>query len=93
MRWSSAASVRSRCSTGAGNRRSAVVREQAPTWLIQMPWLLTRDERIALRQSLAGVGAVRMLREGKRLFAALAEHSAYCSSWKTCIGRTVPRST
>src|SRR5215472_1241759 len=52
-----------------------VAREQAPTWLIQMPWLLATDERTALRESLAGVGPARMLREGKRLFAALAEQS------------------
>ena len=53
-----------------------VAREQAPTWLIQMPWLLAKEERTALRQALSGIGAPRMLREGKRLFAGLAEQSA-----------------
>ena len=56
-------------------RMVEVAREQAPTWLIQMPWLIPREERAALRQSLAGGGPASMLREGKRLFAALAEQS------------------
>lgn len=54
---------------------TAVARDQAPTWLMQMPWLVAKDERTALRQSLANAGAARMLREGKRLFVALAERS------------------
>jgi len=52
-----------------------LAREQAPTWLIQMPWLLSREERTSLRQSLEGVGPARMLREGKRLFTGITEQS------------------
>jgi len=35
----------------------------APTWLLQLPWLSTSEERDALRRELAGVGPDRMLRE------------------------------
>jgi len=41
----------------------AILRAIAPTWLIQLPWLSTADERAALRNELAGVGPERMLRE------------------------------
>lgn len=52
-----------------------IVRTHAPTWLLQMPWLLSREERDALRRSLEDAGSTRMLREGKRLFAALSERA------------------
>jgi DNA-binding winged helix-turn-helix (wHTH) protein/tetratricopeptide (TPR) repeat protein len=41
----------------------ALLRSVAPTWLLQLPWLSTADERDALRRELAGVGPDRMLRE------------------------------
>jgi DNA-binding winged helix-turn-helix (wHTH) protein len=40
-----------------------LLRSVAPTWLLQLPWLCTADERDALRRELAGVGPDRMLRE------------------------------
>jgi DNA-binding winged helix-turn-helix (wHTH) protein len=40
-----------------------LMRRVAPTWLLQLPWLSSPDEREALRRELAGVGAERMLRE------------------------------
>ena len=40
-----------------------VLRAVAPTWLLQLPWFTTAEERDALRRELAGVGADRMLRE------------------------------
>ena len=40
-----------------------LLRAVAPTWLLQLPWLSTADERDALRRDLAGVGPDRMLRE------------------------------
>jgi len=40
-----------------------LLRTVAPTWLLQLPWLSTADERDALRRELAGVGPDRMLRE------------------------------
>ncbi len=35
----------------------------APTWLLQLPWLSTPDQRESLRRELVGVGPDRMLRE------------------------------
>jgi DNA-binding winged helix-turn-helix (wHTH) protein/tetratricopeptide (TPR) repeat protein len=40
-----------------------LLRAVAPTWLLQLPWLSTADEREALRRDLAGVSPDRMLRE------------------------------
>jgi len=42
---------------------SALLRQVAPTWLLQMPWLSTAEERDALRRDLAGVAPERMARE------------------------------
>jgi DNA-binding winged helix-turn-helix (wHTH) protein len=41
----------------------ALLRNVAPTWLLQLPWLSSAEERDALRRELAGVGPDRMLRE------------------------------
>ncbi|MGL6243203.1 AAA family ATPase [Pseudomonas sp.] len=40
-----------------------LMRAVAPTWLLQLPWLSTAQEKEALRRELAGVGPDRMLRE------------------------------
>ena len=40
-----------------------LLRDMAPTWLLQLPWLSTAEERDALRRELAGVSPDRMLRE------------------------------
>ncbi len=40
-----------------------LLRTAAPTWLLQLPWLSTSEERDPLRRELAGVGPDRMLRE------------------------------
>ena len=40
-----------------------LLRAVAPTWLLQLPWLSTAEERDGLRRELAGVGPERMLRE------------------------------
>jgi DNA-binding winged helix-turn-helix (wHTH) protein/tetratricopeptide (TPR) repeat protein len=41
----------------------ALLRSVAPTWLLQLPWLSSAEERDALRRELAGVGPDRMPRE------------------------------
>jgi DNA-binding winged helix-turn-helix (wHTH) protein/tetratricopeptide (TPR) repeat protein len=41
----------------------SLLRAVAPTWLLQLPWLSTSEERDALRREIAGVGPDRMLRE------------------------------
>lgn len=40
-----------------------LLRSVAPTWLLQLPWIGTAEEREALRQELVGVNPERMLRE------------------------------
>jgi DNA-binding winged helix-turn-helix (wHTH) protein len=40
-----------------------MLRVVAPTWLLQLPWLSTAQERESVRRDLAGVGQDRMLRE------------------------------
>ena len=40
-----------------------LLRVVAPTWLLQLPWLSTAEERDTLRRELAGVSPQRMLRE------------------------------
>jgi DNA-binding winged helix-turn-helix (wHTH) protein len=40
-----------------------MLRTVAPTWLLQLPWLSTAEERDALRRELAGVSPDRKLRE------------------------------
>ena len=51
----------------------ALLRAVAPTWLLQLPWLSTADEREALRRELAGVGPDRMLREMGQLLDRYTE--------------------
>jgi len=41
----------------------SLLRTVAPTWLLQLPWLSTPEERDTLRRDLAGASADRMLRE------------------------------
>jgi DNA-binding winged helix-turn-helix (wHTH) protein len=40
-----------------------LLRDMAPTWLLQLPWLSSAEDRDALRRELAGVSPDRMLRE------------------------------
>ena len=57
------------CRDPEGAEVVAVLRQQAPTWLVQMPWLLTMEDRERLSQELQGMTRERMLRE----FAELVE--------------------
>ena len=41
----------------------SLLRSVAPTWLLQLPWLSTPEERDVLRRDLAGASTDRMLRE------------------------------
>jgi DNA-binding winged helix-turn-helix (wHTH) protein len=51
------------CRGPAGARLASLLRQQAPTWLVQMPWLLTAADRDHLQQELQGTTRERMLRE------------------------------
>ncbi|MDP9199691.1 MAG: AAA family ATPase, partial [Pseudomonadota bacterium] len=51
-----------------------LLRSVAPTWLLQLPWLGTAEDRESLRRELAGVGPERMLREMGELLDRYTEH-------------------
>jgi len=51
--------------------RVALMRQVAPTWLVQLPWLVTDADREALQVELAGAGQERMVRELWELLARL----------------------
>ncbi len=51
----------------------AMLRAVAPAWLLQLPWLITTEEREALRRELAGVSPDRMLREMGEMLDRYAE--------------------
>ena len=51
------------CRPPQGERLVALLRQQAPTWLGQMPWLLTPEDRDRLHDELHGTTRARMLRE------------------------------
>ena len=40
-----------------------LLRSVAPTWLVQLPWLLSAEDRESLQRELVGLGPDRMLRE------------------------------
>ena len=51
------------CHAPEGSRLAALLRQQAPTWLVQLPWLLTETDRQQWRSELQGATRERMLRE------------------------------
>ena len=53
-----------------------MLRAVAPTWLLQLPWLSTTEEREALRRELAGVSPDRMLREMGEFLDRYTERSS-----------------
>jgi len=52
----------------------ALLRQVAPTWLLQLPWLSTAEERDAVRRDLAGVAPERMVREMGEALDRYTEH-------------------
>jgi DNA-binding winged helix-turn-helix (wHTH) protein len=51
------------CRGAGGEHLVLLLRQHAPTWLVQMPWLLTEADRQRWRDELQGVTRERMLRE------------------------------
>jgi DNA-binding winged helix-turn-helix (wHTH) protein/tetratricopeptide (TPR) repeat protein len=49
--------------TPGGARLVGLLRQQAPTWLVQLPWLLTEADRAQFQYELQGTTRERMLRE------------------------------
>jgi hypothetical protein len=52
----------------------SLLRSVAPTWLLQLPWLGTEEDRESLRREMVGVGPDRMLREMGELLDRYTEH-------------------
>ena len=51
------------CRGAGGERLVTLLRQHAPTWFVQMPWLLTSADREQLHDELQGATRERMLRE------------------------------
>ena len=51
------------CRADDGGRLVELLRERAPTWLVQLPWLVAEEERASLETRVVGVTRDRMLRE------------------------------
>src|SRR5262245_17819285 len=50
----------------------SLLRRHAPTWLLQIPFLVEPGERAQLERAVLGTTAARMLREGSSFFEAIA---------------------
>jgi DNA-binding winged helix-turn-helix (wHTH) protein/tetratricopeptide (TPR) repeat protein len=59
------------CRETGGHWLVTLLRRHAPTWLMQMPWLLDHADREALQQELLGATRQRMLREMAEALEAL----------------------
>jgi predicted ATPase/DNA-binding winged helix-turn-helix (wHTH) protein len=59
------------CQKPAGEPLIELLNRFAPTWLAQMPALLTREERVRLQGEMQGVTQLRMLREMTQALEAL----------------------
>lgn len=51
------------CRGAEGHRLVEILTAHAPTWLVQFPWLVNREQRQALQQEILGATRDRMLRE------------------------------
>lgn len=51
------------CRGARGQELQALLRQAAPTWLVQLPWYLTDADRQQLQREVAGATQQRMLRE------------------------------
>lgn len=51
------------CRAEGGQTVARTMREVAPSWLLQLPWLLNEEDRHRLQQEAGGAGQDRMLRE------------------------------
>ena len=59
------------CRGSAADQLVPLLRRHAPTWLVQMPWLLDAGDRDTLQRELIGATRERMLREMAELVEAL----------------------
>jgi predicted ATPase/DNA-binding winged helix-turn-helix (wHTH) protein len=64
------------CRQPQGERVQAVLQQYAPTWLMQMPWVLSAAEQTALARRVLGSTRERMLRELAEAVEALSRERA-----------------
>ena len=76
-----------------GERLVEILKQHAPTWLVQLPALLTDHDVEAVQRRAQGATRERMLRELVEALDALTATRRSCCSWKTCTGATRPPST
>ncbi|HEX2278929.1 MAG TPA: AAA family ATPase [Candidatus Tectomicrobia bacterium] len=60
------------CKEPAGQELISLLAKQAPTWLVQMPWLVSGAELDALQRRVMGATQERMLREMAEVIAVVA---------------------
>jgi DNA-binding winged helix-turn-helix (wHTH) protein len=63
---------RSPSQPGSDAELPALLRQVAPTWLVQLPWLVAAADRLSLQQEVAGSGQDSMLREFGELLERLS---------------------
>ena len=74
------------CSDPGGAPIKALLSRCAPTWMIQMPGLLSSEEIASLQQRIQGANQQRMLREMADALEALTHETFLSWYWKICIG-------
>ena len=72
-------------------RLVALLHQHAPTWLVQMPWLLTAAHREQLHDELQGATRERMLREFAEVVDTLTAETPLILSSKISTGAIMPR--
>ena len=79
------------CKEPDGAELIALLARQAPTWVVQMPWLITGAELETVQRRVMGATRERMLREMAEALAAwTAERPATSWCWKICTGVIMP---
>jgi DNA-binding winged helix-turn-helix (wHTH) protein len=76
-----------------GAQLVTLLRQQAPSWLLQLPALLSPAEHEALQHRLGGITREQMLRVLAEAIEALTAGVLWCWYSKICTGVTMPRWT
>jgi hypothetical protein len=79
------------CKEPGNQALMVVVAQRAPTWLVQMPWLLHGAEFEALQRRLLGATRERLLREMAEAIEVLTAQRPLVPVWRTCTGAIMPR--
>ena len=74
------------CRQPGGEQVIALLSRYAPTWLVQMPALMSDAELEAVQRKVQGATRERMLREMAEALEALTASIPWCWCWKTCTG-------